>query len=298
MPGRTAGDRPQRRLGDAAVGRARRALVAAAVPRPASPGAAAGRAAGAPRSWAGSVAIGTVPVVVGGADTPLAMLAVGARRAAGQPRHRRPGAAPGGAAAAARPTRSSTSTPTSATAGTRWRRCRTAARRGTWVAGMLGLTGVRSSSWPASAPAGAGGVGFSPWLTGERGGVAGPDDRGGCTGLSAGTTRADLARAAVEGVVRGRRATRLLGGAATARSCSPAAAPGRRGPQLLADVLGRPVTASGAQRVRHRRRDARRPGGRPGAQADCVSLASAASCSEPLVASALPPDGPRRRSRR
>jgi xylulokinase len=43
-------------------------------------------------------------------------------------------------------------------------------------------------------------VAFAPFLTGERGGVAGPDDRGGWSGLSPATTRADLARAAVEGV--------------------------------------------------------------------------------------------------
>jgi xylulokinase len=69
-----------------------------------------------------------------------------------------------------------------------------------WVCGVLGLSWVELFDAAASVPRGAGGVVFSPFLTGERGGVAAPGDRGGWTGLSARTTRADLARAAVEGV--------------------------------------------------------------------------------------------------
>jgi xylulokinase len=96
----------------------------------------------------------------------------------------------------------------------------------------------------ASAPSGAGGVRFAPWLTGERGGVAAPDDRAAFTGLSAGTTRADLARAAVEGVVLAvGRATRLLGdpgeGEVVLTGGGGRAAVVRT---LLADELGRPVT--------------------------------------------------------
>jgi xylulokinase len=108
------------------------------------------------------------------------------------------------------------------------------------VRGVLGL------SWPeffAAAESGtAGEVRFAPFLTGERGGVAGPDDRGSWSGLGAGTTRADLARAAVEGVVN------AVG--AAAELLRPVAGPvvltggGGRVPlvrRLLADVLGRPV---------------------------------------------------------
>jgi xylulokinase len=99
----------------------------------------------------------------------------------------------------------------------------------------------------ASVPPGAGGVAFRPFLTGERGGVAGPDDRGVWTGLHAGTTRADLARAAAEGVVFAIRAAfdllhvtdrepvLLTGGAARSGILT----------QLLADALGRPVRPLG-----------------------------------------------------
>jgi xylulokinase len=110
-----------------------------------------------------------------------------------------------------------------------------------WVRSVLGL------SWAeffAAAESGvAGQVRFRPFLSGERGGVAGPDERASWTGLGAGTTRADLARAAVEGVVS------TVGSAA--ELLGPVEGPvvltggGGRVPlvrQLLADVLGRPVT--------------------------------------------------------
>jgi xylulokinase len=113
-----------------------------------------------------------------------------------------------------------------------------------WVRGVLGL------SWPelfaaaeAAAP-GAGGVRFRPFLSGERGGVAGPGDRGSWTGLTPGTTRADLARAAVEGVVAAVGAAFELldpprDGAPVVLTGGGGRAPLVR--QLLADVLGRPV---------------------------------------------------------
>jgi xylulokinase len=116
-----------------------------------------------------------------------------------------------------------------------------------WVCGVLGLSLTEFVAAAASVPPGAGGVVFRPFLTGERGGVAGPDDRGGWTGLEAGTTRADLARAAAEGVVFAIRAAfdlldvtdrepvLLTGGAARSGILT----------QLLADVLGRPVRPLG-----------------------------------------------------
>jgi xylulokinase len=108
---------------------------------------------------------------------------------------------------------------------------------------VLGLSWPELFAAAASVP-GAGGAVFRPFLTGERGGVAGPEDRAGWDGLHPGTTRAHLARAAVEGVVRGvGAATALLeppddgapvvvtgGGARTALV-----------QQLLADELGRTV---------------------------------------------------------
>jgi xylulokinase len=141
-----------------------------------------------------------VPVVVGGADTPLALLAVGhssglvVNLGTGA-QVLRPGVRPvpvddptvhtyadvdGGWYAMA----------ALQNAGSAWQ----------WVCDVLGFTWADLFEAAASVPAGAGGVVFRPFLTGERGGIAGPDDRGGWTGLSAGTTRADLARAAVEGV--------------------------------------------------------------------------------------------------
>jgi xylulokinase len=112
-----------------------------------------------------------------------------------------------------------------------------------WVCGVLGLTWAELFEAAASAPPGAGGVVFAPFLTGERGGVAGPDDRGGWTGLHPGTTRADLARAAVEGVASAvAAASALLGGdddgpvLVTGGGARAAVVQ-----QALADALGRPV---------------------------------------------------------
>src|SRR5439155_1642596 len=70
-----------------------------------------------------------------------------------------------------------------------------------WVCRVLGLDWAGLFAAAEATPAGAGGVVFRPFLAGERGGVAGPADRGSWTGLGSGTTREDLARAAVEGVV-------------------------------------------------------------------------------------------------
>jgi xylulokinase len=112
-----------------------------------------------------------------------------------------------------------------------------------WVRGVLGLSWPEFFAAAESAPAGAGGVEFSPFLAGERGGVAGPDDRGSWTGLGEATTRAELARAAVQGVVRAvGAAVELLG---SPEGPVVLTGGGGRPPlvrQLLADVLRRPVT--------------------------------------------------------
>jgi xylulokinase len=140
-----------------------------------------------------------VPLTVGGADTALALLAAGAIGvqvnlgtgaqvlrplqapvpADDPPVHCYAGAAGGWYAMAALQN-----------GGSAWQ----------WVCGVLGLTWAELFELAESVPPGAGGVVFSPFLTGERGGVAGPGDRGSWSGLHPGTTRADLARAAVEGV--------------------------------------------------------------------------------------------------
>jgi xylulokinase len=113
-----------------------------------------------------------------------------------------------------------------------------------WVCDVLGLSWTDLFNAAAATPAGAGGVVFRPFLTGERGGVARPSDRGGWSGLQPATTRADLARAAVEGVAfaicaafqlldvpGGDEPVVLTGGGARSAVVQ----------QLLADVLGRPV---------------------------------------------------------
>ena len=196
---RARGHRPQRRVGDPAVGRPRRPLVGGRGRRSRDP------AELLPEVRPGAEVVGTapgdVPVVVGGADTPLALLAAGlGGRPARQPRHRRAGPAPG---ADPRPADDPV-VHCYADTEDGWYAMAALQNGGSawaWVCGVLGLSWRELFDAAAAVPAGAGGVGFRPFLTGERGGVAGPDDRGGWSGLHPGTTRADLARAAVEGVV-------------------------------------------------------------------------------------------------
>ncbi|SDO30668.1 FGGY family carbohydrate kinase [Geodermatophilus sp. DSM 45219] len=185
--------------------------------------------------------VGEVPVVVGGGDTPLALLAAGTT--AGRQVNLGTGAQvlqPGW-----------TPTPADdppvhgyADVEDGWYAMAALQNGGlawTWVCGVLGMTPAELFDAAASVPPGAGGVVFRPFLTGERGGVAGPADRGGWTGLSAGTTRAELARAAVEGVAFAvAAAAELLDGEGpvtlTGGGGRPAVVQ-----QLLADVLAVPV---------------------------------------------------------
>lgn len=191
--------------------------------------------------------LGEVPVVVGGADTPLAMLAAGAGAGAQVNL--------GTGAQLLRPRREPAPAAdpvvhTYADAADGWYAMAALQNGGSaweWVCGVLGMSLTEFVAAAASVPAGAGGVAFRPFLTGERGGVAGPGDRGAWRGLHAGTTRADLARAAAEGVVFAVRAAfdlldvadrgpvLLTGGAARSGILT----------QLLADALGRPVRPLG-----------------------------------------------------
>ncbi|SNS03268.1 xylulokinase [Geodermatophilus pulveris] len=185
--------------------------------------------------------VGEVPVVVGGADTPLALLAAGTRTGrqvnlGTGAQVLRPGWTP--VPADDPPVHGY------ADVGDGWYAMAALQNGGlawSWVCGVLGLTPEELFGAAVSAPPGAGGVVFRPFLTGERGGVAGPADRGAWTGLSAGTTRAELARAAVEGVVLAvGAAADLLGGdgsvVLTGGGGRPAVVR-----QLLADVLAVPV---------------------------------------------------------
>jgi xylulokinase len=98
----------------------------------------------------------------------------------------------------------------------------------------------------ATAPAGSGGVVFTPWLAGERSPVDDRSARGGFTNLSMATTTADLVRAVLEGVAYNSRwllgyverftkqrlePIRLVGGGSVSSLWC----------QIYADVLNRPV---------------------------------------------------------
>ncbi|WP_222194024.1 FGGY family carbohydrate kinase [Modestobacter italicus] len=187
--------------------------------------------------------VGEVPVVVGGADTPLALLAAGTDggvqvNLGSGAQVIRPGVMP-------RPVPDPV-VHCYADAGDGWYAMAALQNAGTawsWVRSVLGLDWTTFAGSLATSEPGAGGVLFRPFLTGERGGVAGPEDRGGWTGLSDGTTRADLARAALEGVAcaiaagldlldpPGDELVVLTGGGARDAGVQ----------QLLADVLGRAV---------------------------------------------------------
>ena len=185
---------------------------------------------------------GGIPMVVGAADTPLALLAAGADRLQVNlgtgAQVLRPGISPRPvdaplvhcyadvldgwyAMAALR------------NGGSAW----------SWVRAVLGMSWSEFFAAAASVPTGAGGAVFTPFLQGERGGVAGPEDRGGWSGLHPGTTRADLARSAVEGVARAvAGACRLLGPLDDeAVVLTGGGARDAVVQQVLADALGRPV---------------------------------------------------------
>jgi xylulokinase len=88
----------------------------------------------------------------------------------------------------------------------------------------------------------AGGVSVLPFLTGERGSVAGPDSRGAWLGLNDATTAATLARAAIEAMVFSiRRGLELLGAAPASVRITGGGARHRFVPQLIADTLQVPV---------------------------------------------------------
>jgi xylulokinase len=114
-----------------------------------------------------------------------------------------------------------------------------------WALKALGASWDDAYREGFSVPAGAGGVTFLPYLSGERTPHLDPDARGAWVGLGLAHGRAHLLRAAFEGVAfalrdglesleeAGVRAPELrLAGGGTAQ------APWR---QLLADVLGRPL---------------------------------------------------------
>ncbi|RBY96516.1 carbohydrate kinase [Blastococcus sp. TF02-8] len=189
--------------------------------------------------------MGEVPVVVGGADTPLALLAAGA--SGGLQVNLGTGAQVLRLGWVPAPADDPVVHGYADTRGGWY--AMAALRNGgsawAWVCGVLGLTWPELFAAAESVPD-AGGAVFRPFLTGERGGVAGPDDRGGWDGLGAGTTRAHLARAAVEGVVDAVGAAAALIGGPDDGAPVVLTGGGARSPlvqQLLADTLQRPVRA-------------------------------------------------------
>jgi xylulokinase len=116
-----------------------------------------------------------------------------------------------------------------------------------WLASALGKSEARLASMAGRSPAGAGGLVFLPYLSGERTPHADPAARGAFVGLTSRHGPGDLARAVMEGVAFGLRdclalvrslrlpieEVRLTGG-------------GARSPvwrQIVADVLGVPIVA-------------------------------------------------------
>lgn len=186
-----------------------------------------------------------VPVVVGAGDTPAARLALGPE--AGM----QVNLGSGGQIIARVATPSRAAHPvvhTYADAGGGWYQMVALQSAGLaldWARKILGISWADLYAAAESAPTGAGGVSFLPFLYGERGAVAGPDARAGWLGAGAQTTSADLARAAVEGVVFAiARACELVEESSPADG--PVALTGGGGrptliPQLLSAVLRRPV---------------------------------------------------------
>jgi len=186
--------------------------------------------------------LGEVPVVIGAADTPLALLAAGG----GEDQVNlgtgalvlRPGVRPEPA--------DDPPVHTYADAADGWY-AMAALRNGgsawAWVCRVLGLSWAELFEAAESVPPGAGGVVFRPYLSGERSGVA-SGERGSFRGLQPSTTRADLARAAVEGVlIAVAAAAELLPGSVPDGPVLASGGGSRAAvvPQLLADLLGRRV---------------------------------------------------------
>lgn len=69
-----------------------------------------------------------------------------------------------------------------------------------WVRGILGLNWEAFFAAAQAAAPGAAGVAFVPYLTGERGGIAGAEAAGSWHGLTLRTSTGDLARSALEGM--------------------------------------------------------------------------------------------------
>ncbi|WP_207782689.1 FGGY family carbohydrate kinase [Phytoactinopolyspora limicola] len=202
--------------------------------------------------WLGRLVAGAstdVPVVTGAGDTAAALLALGARQPADILINFGTGAQVLSVRASPAAGRRDRSVHLYADAGDSWYAMAALQNGGLaleWAAEVLGLTWAELVSTAAEASAGAGGVSFLPFLTGERGAVASPTSHGGWLGAGTTTTRADLARAAIEGVLFSiRHAFDLLGIDGTDDAATVTLSGGGwRAPLLsamAADILSRPV---------------------------------------------------------
>jgi len=110
-----------------------------------------------------------------------------------------------------------------------------------WVQAQLGAAWDVFVRMAASAPPGSSGAVFVPFLTGERGGVASTSSTASWAGLTPTVGRAELARAAFEGLAFTiRRGIDVLGARGPVLLCGG----GSREPwlrQLIADVVGLPM---------------------------------------------------------
>lgn len=111
-----------------------------------------------------------------------------------------------------------------------------------WVQRVLRLSWDDFVEAARAAAPGAQGVRFLPFLTGERGGVAGPGSTGGWSGLTASAGVPELARSAFEGLAFTiRRAVELLSPLPARLLLTGGGAREEWVRQLVTDVLARPV---------------------------------------------------------
>jgi xylulokinase len=145
----------------------------------------------------------SVPLVAGSADTPAAVLAAGPLDTGGIQVNLGTGAQVLSVIDRP-PVRADPPVHAYADAGSGWYAMAAVQNAGLaldWVRRLFGLDWADLLELAGRTAAGAGAVSFLPFLTGERGGIAPADSRAAWTGMTAGTSRAELVRAAVEAMV-------------------------------------------------------------------------------------------------
>ncbi len=117
-----------------------------------------------------------------------------------------------------------------------------------WVCNMLNLSWAEAYREAQKVPAGCEGLGFLPYLTGERTPHLAPRARGVWAGLGLGHRRGHLMRAALEGLAYSiREGLEALGAVIPSQAPLRLSGGGSKEPfwqQMLADVLGRPLIST------------------------------------------------------